>query len=287
MNRKIVIAAWIAALSAWVVYERTLRQEPPPPPPPPPAAPEPCLEAHHGGTTEVAEALIADGRRLVWIAGFRTDFPGPYVTPDVHVAATEDRTEVGHRLDFFRMNQNCPRCGGPSWRPLATVDYPNHLIAHGPRSEDLNADNRTELLIPLWNGGWDVFTVRDDAVVRMNPTLDGAYAGLPQDLDGDGVSELVYWDIRDTPHIPRFLVWDGGRYAESAEWYEREMTRIAERPRHDGPLVSQYICYATLLGRAGDAWEVARPWIIAAGLDEHALRDQLEVAFADLTLYRP
>jgi hypothetical protein len=287
-TRVIVVATWIAALAAWAVYERTLRETPPPPPPPPPL-PAPCASAHHGAITEIVQLQIAEGRRLLWAHAFRSTVYSEQHSPDLCAVATEDAAESDHRLDVYRIGETCPTCGGRAWRILSTVDYSGNLIQPASRIDDLNHDGRTDLLVSLAYAGWDVFTVGADTLIQLDPTIDGTDSDFPKDVDGDGIAELVYTNR----HLltTRFLVWDPEKHHYSEEHavplYEREMEEIQRRTDPCENDARLFIFYATLLGRADDAWEVARPWIIVAGLDEHALRDQLEVAYAGLTLYRP
>lgn len=254
------IAAWIAALAAWAIYERTLQRQTPPPPPPPPPPIEPCI---HDTMSDYLAVLTSEGRDLLWMFGCPTHYDGPTVGPSVVAIAGR------HELRFFVEGDYCLRCQSFTGSRIATFDYGDATIAHSPRLLDLTGDGRPELLVPVWADRWDAYRVAADRVEPLTPALPGAFPGLPEDLDGDGVFELIYWQAGHA----RFMVWDGERYREDPSLYEREMFDFAGLPE-------DYLFYAMLLGRFDDAFEVARPWILAAGEDEHALRERLERDFA-------
>ena len=284
-SRILIVLVWAGALAAWVVYERALRNGPPPPEPPPPPRSEAIPHTDLAGMTGTADSLIAAGQDWVRIIGYFPDVEG---FAGVYVFVVGPPGGDDHTLTFANDKR------------LAAVPYHRILTPDGAPAADINRDGITEILIPhrkkddpFDETRWHVFQIHAGAVHNLTPKMENFFPRRPQDIDGDGVCELVFSPEADRPGYDRFLVWDpeARRYSESLAdpLYEQLMAGLLvvflQGPA-DGEVFAPFLFYATLRGMAENAWEIARPWILAAGIDLEAFRKRLDEAVKDLTIPR-
>lgn len=221
--KTLAVAAWIAALSAWVVYERTL-EETPSPTPVPPAAPPPPAPFHdaHSAATEWIGGIARAGSDILWVQGADLEGTGvPTTAPTLIAVASRDRVTRLHKVSF--------RLRGA---PAGEFGFGPAPIAHGMRTDDLTGDGRPEILVPAWGDGWHAYEVAGDVVRELPGRIAGAYPGRPRDLDGDGITELVVWDTGGPRAFERWLFWEAGqgRFSEerAGPLYERKARASAE-----------------------------------------------------------
>lgn len=302
--RTLVVLVWAGALSAWVIYERALRNDLPPPEPPPPPRSEAivtsaatCPHADLAGMTGTADSLIAAGQDWVRIIGYFPDVEG---FAGVYVFVIGPPGGDDHTLTFASDGHRCDRCGAESVKRLAAVPYHRILYPDDAPAADINRDGITEILIPhrkkddpFDETRWHVFQIHEGAVHNLTPPMENFFPRRPQDIDGDGVCELVFSPEADRPGYDRYLVWDpeARRYSETLAdpLYEQLMAELQDvflQGPTDGDVFAPFLFYATLRGMAENAWEIARPWILAAGIDLEAFRERLDAAVKDLTIPR-
>jgi hypothetical protein len=183
--KTVAVAAWIAALSAWVVYEQTLADQPEPVPPPPAAPPPP--EPGLGG---------APVRDVLWMQG--VDVSGglvPALNPPLTAIASCDRATGRHHLEF-------------RGAAAASFELGGARIAHGLRVADFTGDGRPEIAVPVWNGGWQLYAFDGAAIAPIDSRVEGCYPARLRDADGDGTTDWVAWQTSVDPPRERVRVWD-------------------------------------------------------------------------------
>lgn len=255
--KTVAVAAWILALSAWVVYEQTLQQMPPAPPvppaaPPPPAGPAPFRDVHSAATEWIGE-LARDGRDLLWMQGADLEGLGvPTTAPTLLAVATRDRVTRLHKVSFLLRGA-----------PAGEFGFGPAPIAHGMRTDDLTGDGRPEILVPAWGDGWHVYAPAGEAVRELPGRIAGTYPGRPRDVDGDGTVDLVVWDTGGPRAFERWLFWeaDPRRFSEerSRPLYEKKARELADFPHHDAADLDAFLYYMEQAGRSPtEAREAAR-----------------------------